>query len=85
MAINPAKSPKARALEQAYQCSIEQVVSEFAPLPHSYEQIAGKWQAKVDERFPDLNLRFSYQDVFAIFRAQGVQRKPRQSSPAQAA
>lgn len=65
-------SPKLRALQSATGKSLAALVTEWAPSPLSQTEIAAKWTELVDAVFPELGIRFTRDDVYRVFRHQGV-------------
>lgn len=68
------QSRKLRALQAALQKSAAEIAAAYAPQPLSYAEIAAEWQEKVGKCFPSLGLQFRANDVYLLFRAQGVKR-----------
>jgi hypothetical protein len=71
------KSRKMRALKQAAGKGLEAVAQEAAASPLSYVDIARDWTLLVRRTFPELDLRYTKDDVYELFRECGVQRRRR--------
>jgi len=74
---NRPQSRKVRALQLALGKPAREIVREYRPKPLTYREMAAEWEARVRAVFPELGLRFSYTDVYRLFKKYGrPERRP---------
>ena len=62
------RSKKVRALQLVFGQTPAEIAEAWSTAPLSYRETAIVWERRVREVYPELEMRFTYSDVFRVLR-----------------